>query len=537
MIFETRKSDVVTNKGTGLSFNSVASALKINSIEGKSVQKTYTGKNLLPNDGKTKTESGVTFTVNEDKSVTINGTATEQVTFVIKGLMTMSKGSYIFAKDYKAWNINCGVDQNKNGAWEKVAATHGSVFEVTDENVDRTFTFYFRIANGAKVNNVTVYPLLRKSNTDDTYEPYVGGVASPNPVYPQNINSSNVQTIKVTGKNQLKNIGTTITTQGITFTVNEDKSVTANGTATGSAYFTVGQITLKPNQSYNFSSGVSWNTNTQCYLTGVDGKSDWLGPRVFTPITNKTITCQIYIASGTTVNNLTFKPMIRPESITNGTYVPYQGESSFTLSAPVTLRSVGNVKDVICKQGNVWGVLRRVGVYTPTGNETYSLSGTGNFAWLSGSSVPIHSTNKDGYSSHFTMATSGQLTNAQVDNGFYYANSINFRIKGLTTADAYKNYFKNNSVSFYYVLATPVFEALPDADQKLFNSLKTYDGVTVITTGSTVEPEVCVTNAVSLTGAYALDSINALGGCYFKREGDKFYIGYDDGTSVAEMEV
>lgn len=365
---------------------------------------------------------------------------------------------------------------------------------------------------------------------------------TPTPDAKVDIESVDLQVVKATGKNLLPNNATSKTMGGMSFTV-KNGNVTVNGTSTTTIYYPIdgGMFGdkvpipkwLKKGKEYIISS----TPNVIIYFFKADGTYYNYSNQKFT-VPDDAIYYGVHIRfnSGVTMTNKTFYPMIRPASITDDTYETYK-ENSFTLSNKITLRSIGKVKDIICKQGNVWGVIRRVGVYTPTGNETYSLSGTGNFAWLSGSSVPIHPTNKDGYSTHFTMATSGQLTNAQVDNGFYYANSINFRIKGLTTADEYKNYFTNNSVSFYYVLAEPVFEPLPDADQNVFNSLSSYDGVTVITTDSSIEPEICVTNAVSLTGAYVLESDRALGGCYFKREGDKFYIGYNDGTSVTETEV
>ena len=59
----------------------------------------WTGKNLVENTASTQTINGVTFIVNADKSVTVNGTATADAVFVIHDRVTddlnISAGTYI----------------------------------------------------------------------------------------------------------------------------------------------------------------------------------------------------------------------------------------------------------------------------------------------------------------------------------------------------------------------------------------------------------------------------------------------------------
>ena len=66
------------------------------SIFGKSTQNKTTGKNLFQITATTKTMHGVTFTINEDGSVTANGTATESIYFEL-GIFSLEEGSYILS--------------------------------------------------------------------------------------------------------------------------------------------------------------------------------------------------------------------------------------------------------------------------------------------------------------------------------------------------------------------------------------------------------------------------------------------------------
>ena len=80
-----------------------------------------------------------------------------------------------------------------------------------------------RIAAGYTCDNLTFYPMIRLAEIEDnTYEPY--GYKVP---------------VVVNGKNLLNNVASTGTFQGVKFTINEDKSITLNGTASNNAWFTV----------------------------------------------------------------------------------------------------------------------------------------------------------------------------------------------------------------------------------------------------------------------------------------------------------
>lgn len=130
----------------------------------------YTVKNLLENIGATTTSNGVTFTVNDDGSVTVNGTATANASLKINYDFDLPNGEYILSGCPKGGTTNTyylhaygeGINCHDIG--------QGGTFVANDNKID-----YVRILilSGQTVNNLTFYPMIRKaSDTDDTYEPY-----------------------------------------------------------------------------------------------------------------------------------------------------------------------------------------------------------------------------------------------------------------------------------------------------------------------------------------------------------------------------
>lgn len=126
------------------------------------------------------------------------------------------------------------------------------------------------------------------------------------------------------GKNKLPfpYVSDSTTVWGITFTVNDDGTITANGTATNSIYLDlIYNFSLSTTTSYILTGSVS---GCQIYVKVKDSEvyRDYGNGVTFTPsdiITNVTM----YIPNGTVVNNAVFKPMIRLASVTDSTFEPY----------------------------------------------------------------------------------------------------------------------------------------------------------------------------------------------------------------------
>lgn len=126
---------------------------------------------------------------------------------------------------------------------------------------------------------------------------------------------------------------TTKTVNGITFTDNGDGTITANGTATSDAIIVLYQnsVSLLKVGRYILS-GCPEGGGANIYKIQA-AKNDWtfggadFGVGAVFEITNESTQqiqyIRIVVSSGQTVSDLTFKPMFRLASDTDGTYQPY----------------------------------------------------------------------------------------------------------------------------------------------------------------------------------------------------------------------
>lgn len=151
-----------------------------NIIFPRSEQNILGAKNLLSYNVQTQTKNGVTYTVNSDGTIKINGTATSnggidlvdtrnQSLQLFKGKITFSKGTD--SSDYQFY-FN---EYNGSTLVRQVTKLAG----ISEFTFDNNYSDYdgiligVYVANGKTVNNEICYPMIRlASDPDDTYVPY-----------------------------------------------------------------------------------------------------------------------------------------------------------------------------------------------------------------------------------------------------------------------------------------------------------------------------------------------------------------------------
>lgn len=153
----------------------------------------------------------------------------------------------------------------------------------------------------------------------------------------------NRSTLGYQRKNLLKNTAVSQTIRGMTFTVNKDGSVTANGTATATADISISTKSPILNGDYTLTccpaggSADSYRTTARIY----DSEDNPLTATLIDTGEGLTVTGSddsyinviIRISSGVTAENLTFRPMLRYAEITDGTYEPYKPSVEERLAA------------------------------------------------------------------------------------------------------------------------------------------------------------------------------------------------------------
>jgi hypothetical protein len=173
-----------------LNVKNIVSDTTNNLINQAAINKTSLGvqcKNLLENTGATQTKQGITFTVNEDKSITVSGANTGGTTvwFMINGEHGVLMDIFEVGKSYTLLGAPSDVLDNngKQNAYLQVektskiikSATPGEPikFKVTEGNEPEYITI--RVTADADYTNkpITFYPMIQDADiTDNTYEPY-----------------------------------------------------------------------------------------------------------------------------------------------------------------------------------------------------------------------------------------------------------------------------------------------------------------------------------------------------------------------------
>ena len=161
--------------------------------------------------------------------------------------------------------------------------------------------------------------------------------------------------VTVGGKNLLPNTATSQTINGVTFTVNGDGSVTCNGTST-SQYYSLFQIPCHLVAGNYTISGCPVGGGSRKYRADIrispngamiGGDAD-NGEGVTIPIDESGwYDYTIRIQGGYTVDDVTFKPMIRKADIEDDTYEPYHAPVTVPIYLPEPIRKVGNEAEYI----------------------------------------------------------------------------------------------------------------------------------------------------------------------------------------------
>ena len=146
--------------------------------------------NLLNNTKSSKTQNGITFTVNTDKSVTLSGTATAHAALSLP--CTLKKGKYILTgmPNNSTWGswfylFTRGDNEHFNPNWKNITYQYfpeGYVFEVLNET--ETVNAYIRVDSGNTIPEGTVFkPMIQKyPYRSRDYVPF-GDVQKRKPIY------------------------------------------------------------------------------------------------------------------------------------------------------------------------------------------------------------------------------------------------------------------------------------------------------------------------------------------------------------------
>lgn len=273
-------------------------------VFGNSRQSSTEGYNLLNNILESQTVNGVTVTVNEDKSITLNGTSTGAITLNYTNDFGTINSDYIFYLIGKNNKINLqGVENEETVAYLAFSNNNNNVKKnyETDTIITRVFSY---ISAGTTFNNETFYPMITKGIEEKPYEPFTGGNPSPNPDFPQEIKSVGRKSKNIL---DISDLYTESTINGVNVKYNNDGTLTLNGTATGHVHLALRSSGNLENGDYSFKNfGSPSNIATNIYYVGDVYGED---VRHFTVTEEHNYAIVYVIPLGTTINT-TIKPML-----------------------------------------------------------------------------------------------------------------------------------------------------------------------------------------------------------------------------------
>ena len=389
------KGKYVTGEGTSITLeNTINTPFNNIILKGNTKQQQYSGKNLLPlikgdyNDfnnnvnWKIHNEIIVYNRTNED----LQGGAINLVTGALS--QWANNGKDLQLKPNTTYTLSLVANGNytkkeNTTAFIMLYLNQGKELLIYDKNSNNKYTTtfttddkgYFGICLYGQYitcTNFMIYNIqLEEGSTATDYEPYVGGTASPNPDYPQEIHcvkGNNVVTIS--NGNVLPNNLSDATMNGITYTINGDKSINLSGTATSRV-----EPKLYNGAGYTIPAGVYKNTTAYRIIGYTGTKYIIFNENVSINLTKDVTFKQLYfrIESGATVNE-TIYPQIILSSKTDTSYVPHEKTDYKLNLGNIELNAIDNYKDYFKKENGKWYKVENIGSYTFEGNENFSFT-------------------------------------------------------------------------------------------------------------------------------------------------------------------
>ena len=505
-----------TASGNPISVNITDNAGKIESsqLDGDTFQQTYTGKNLF-NIGWNKVASGGNNSV--DFTTTNGSLEITQTGANGNGSVSVSLPTSLLGKTLTLSVSSISLDGSSGGRIRLTNQSGGDVSSVSwafypaDNNLSKTFSlpsklptgvtsfrlyFYVNASNiqgsvGAKVSYNQIQ--IEEGSTATAYEPYVGGVASPNPDYPQAVNTvTGTQTVEVVGKNLLNPnmlypVGYSETINGVTYTMMEDGGIKMKGTAgsTASTFTFLGvswsdttnQIPLDGSKAY-MSSITRPNSAYRWYLRGyvngaVTSLNSNLDSLAISDCTGITY-AMVQVSANQSVDAVVYPQVELGSTVTS--FAKYSKQTLPIDLGTIQLQKLGSYQDYIYKDGDSWKVHKAVGEFVVDGSETgwiiTASTGSPNYYYARTNAKDGISVSNyyGGYCNNFTNRGTYVQTSDVVNTDVFSLGSPSYSLRMLIlgsrlsamTTEALSTWLSAKTPTIYYALATPTDTTITD---------------------------------------------------------------------------
>ena len=445
-------------------------------------------RNYLPNNGISKTVNGITYTVNENGSVTMNGTATNESNFPIYGENWNDVSNPLKFNPNETYILSQGTDNAIVYCRDGINNENFYTALWSSKSINpKCITYAFiQVPAGKTCNNETIYPMIRSASiVDDTYYPYTGK-------YVVGVNGTGKNLAKLPDVSE-KEVG------GVKLSC-KDGIITVDGTSTGTVNSSVAKINyILPKGlkgTFIISGGEFTKMAMYVSIEKADGSRKYIANNTFVlDGTEKSVSLYGNMNADTTVSNYVIYAMIRYAEITDDTYEPYkENRTEVYLDEPL------RAGDIICQKDGVWGVERHraVEVFDGSDDEGWFAPTTSNgtayrvatnilkdkIYYLYNSTVFIGFC--DSYVGVTALNTYNCIDGISVDNtGGMRIYDANFNTSNIAL---WKAHLHDNPITVEYELATPTFT--PFEDQTIFDNMTTFYPTTVLSNDEDTNMEI-----------------------------------------------
>jgi len=340
------------------------------SVFGKSTQKTTNGYQLLDHNRiATKTAGGCTVTNNGDGSFTISGSGNLTAGFNAgysttheETLSLLKTGTLYLNTEKMSFPYLSVMIRNKSKVYLELTniSSVAKNAEITQEMIDDT-ELYIQVCiygdTGKTIVPTTFKPMLYQDG-DGTWEAFTGGIPSPNPEYPQEINNVENPSVIVQSKNLINHKIRTQTSSGLVFNTNDDGSITINGTSTSETYYVIDTDTPIGYQSIRLFASLDNTIDGVAMMVGYFTKDKTVVDSIayvqskeiefIYPQEAKTTRTYIWIKKDIECNDLVIYPMIRIAEANE----TYEAPKEQSIQLPYTLHAIPVTSDGNCTDAN-----------------------------------------------------------------------------------------------------------------------------------------------------------------------------------------
>ena len=496
-----------------------AGAIESFQLDGDTFQQSYAGKNLLDVPNISTTNSGVEITVNNGV-IGCSGKVTSSWGFNIAGANSAVFSKALPAGDY-AVSMNKAVDipikvvfvdsESQTIGTATISAGGTSVAYTTPREAVKA-TVWSNAAQNTQVNISGLQIMVESGSSASSFEPYVGGQASPNPDYPQPIQTvTGKQTVEVVGKNLAKlkdgsyswspagqswNISNgvinatrtnssyqggavNITTGAVARWAVEpatDSHLTGSGGSYTITFSRSGDVQTSPSSTarvcvYGFIYDANGNNTSGNGQMLVDLSTATTGTYTLNLASDRHLGALVCYSQLVSYSDVEFKVQIEKGS-TATTYAPYSKQTLPIDLGSLELCKLGTYQDYIWKDGDDWKVHKALGKITLNGSEAwYSAGGNAPFGLVidgalittSDANPPLVYCDKF-YPVSQTASWSSYESLISTNNINSSTKTIRIRYTAMANLSDFQAWLGTHNTTLYYVLATATDTVITDAD-------------------------------------------------------------------------